>query len=63
MDYISSMWEDVIAGVESTAVETMTLHRDLSGFSILEYQSDSQHFDFGRVPLVDEKISRAVVRG
>ena len=34
------VWEDLIAGAESTAVEAMTLHRDLSGFSILGYQSE-----------------------
>ena len=34
------MWEGVIAGAETTAEEAVTLHRDLSGLSILGYQSE-----------------------
>ena len=35
------MWEGVIAGAESTAEETMILHRDLSRLSVLGYQSEA----------------------
>ena len=34
------MWEGVIAGAETAAEEAITLHRDLSGMSILGYQSE-----------------------